>query len=828
MDLSITHQITSKNPTFCSHNNVWKKAVGMDKLREAILKLSNSEPNGPLSPTQNYILQQRLSHFLSSLNTTPDHPPYSWMIQRALQELDEEGGSSEDSISKFIKEEYDNLPVAHMFLLKHHLQKLSENGEILMVDGGGRFLLAGSGNNSLNPKAKSKRKYKKRKGRWGWEIKPKKRRRKEKEEKKHDDVKVVKEEKNKLDEQQNVVNHGQQNGIRRELNGHHYEPNTDKEEGQLSARQNGVTGNKVLPKGGLKIRLHKQKGKQQFEGPLQSFVSSESGVRSKAGSEHLDDVKLQQPKLSLSGVEETADICSLYSLETEQPEDNLPQILSPQAPPGFEFVVVEDATANNSASVGLDSAKEDSVEPRIDDLSDASKQSKERLKQQREYQHTNDGSMSSATVLSLNQNQQTERLEDELVAEDLLKTKNQQKKHDALQQLKNINNARRIGTVTQNEPLVLTLQCQQREQHISDGGTRQVQLAPSEPKQQLSVPRRLTRSQLKKGSRTQLFASKQLEQEKSSSEPKQLPIRRKRTRTQLKAIITQPASSTDLFALKHLEQENSLEIKQQVDKPCDLSKKTGALLNEMITPDTHGSLDKREAQQLIELSKMEESHETVLAMVEPSSEKKQQLEEGTSTLEKLNADDDSIGFEAVSIEMSSQTDREQRQLKRWSRDRSEPKSVSTSEVKPLPFCASADKHLVQLEEPLALATSEEALNLTDPQHEVHLEQPKRQLRRRPPKYKEDEAKLGTSTVSALATNEEVLPDKRTNEEVLCSNDPQHEVHFKQQIQKRRGRISKGNDDGAKPGTTILKKLGVSKKSKKKQNGRSLGRPRKTQ
>ncbi|OIT21356.1 PREDICTED: uncharacterized protein DDB_G0286299-like [Nicotiana attenuata] len=443
----------------------------MDKLKEAILKLSNSEPNGLLSPTRNSILQLRLSHLLSSLHTTPDHPPYSWMIQRALQELNEEGGSSEDSISKFIKKEYDNLPMAHMFLLKHHLQKLSENGKILMIDGGGRFLLASGGNNSVNPKTKSKRKYKKRKGRWGWEIKQKKRRRKEKKEKKHDDVKVVKEEKKKLDEQQNEVKHGQQNGIHRELNGHHNQPNTDKEEGQLSERQNGVTG-----------------------------------------------------------------------------------------------------------------------------------------------------------------------------------------------------------------------------------------------------------------------------------------------------------------------------------------------------------------KQLIELSKMKESHEIVLATVEPSSEKKQKPEEGTSTLEKLNEDDDSTGFEAMSIEMS----REQRQLKLWSRDRSESQSASTSKVEPLPLCTSAGKNLVQMEEPLAMATSEEPLNLSDPQHDVHLEQLKRQLRRRPPKNKEDEAKLGTSTASALATNEEVLPDKRSNEEVLCSNDPQHEVHFKQQIKKRCGRNPKGNDDGAKPGTIILKKLGLSKKSKKKQNGRSLGRPRKTQ
>ncbi|KAG5608248.1 hypothetical protein H5410_019529 [Solanum commersonii] len=63
----------------------------MDKLREEIVKLSNSEPNAPLSEAQNSILQQHLDHLMSGLQTTPDHPPYAWMIEKALQELDEEG-----------------------------------------------------------------------------------------------------------------------------------------------------------------------------------------------------------------------------------------------------------------------------------------------------------------------------------------------------------------------------------------------------------------------------------------------------------------------------------------------------------------------------------------------------------------------------------------------------------------------------------------------------------------------------------------------------------------------------------------------------------------
>ncbi|XP_055801209.1 uncharacterized protein LOC129870439 [Solanum dulcamara] len=128
----------------------------MEKLRETILKMSNKEPNVPLSKTQNSILQQHLNRFLSGLHTTPVHPPYTCMIEKALQELDEEGGSNEDSISEFIKKEYDSLPRAHTTLLKHHLKKISEKGEILMIDGG-RFLLPGDSKN-LNSKRKMNRK----------------------------------------------------------------------------------------------------------------------------------------------------------------------------------------------------------------------------------------------------------------------------------------------------------------------------------------------------------------------------------------------------------------------------------------------------------------------------------------------------------------------------------------------------------------------------------------------------------------------------------------------------------------------------------------------
>ncbi|KAH0678180.1 hypothetical protein KY284_019265 [Solanum tuberosum] len=77
----------------------------MEKLREGIVKMSNSDPNEPLSETQNSILQQHLDRFMSSLRTNPDLPPYAWrcnlrslwpglekMLEKALQELDEEMG----------------------------------------------------------------------------------------------------------------------------------------------------------------------------------------------------------------------------------------------------------------------------------------------------------------------------------------------------------------------------------------------------------------------------------------------------------------------------------------------------------------------------------------------------------------------------------------------------------------------------------------------------------------------------------------------------------------------------------------------------------------
>ncbi|KAK3410430.1 hypothetical protein EUGRSUZ_J02424 [Eucalyptus grandis] len=106
------------------------------KLADVVLaNLAKLGPtNGmPASHSRNSI-EERLSKLFPTFQT-PNHPTYALMIRRAIQELNEEGGSSEESISKFIKAEYQDLPWGHASLLSHHLMKLSECGEIISAPG---------------------------------------------------------------------------------------------------------------------------------------------------------------------------------------------------------------------------------------------------------------------------------------------------------------------------------------------------------------------------------------------------------------------------------------------------------------------------------------------------------------------------------------------------------------------------------------------------------------------------------------------------------------------------------------------------------------------
>ena len=56
------------------------------------------------------------------------------MIQQAILKLNEECGSSEEAISRFLEKEYEGLPWGHASFLNHHLKKLCRNGEIVCTN----------------------------------------------------------------------------------------------------------------------------------------------------------------------------------------------------------------------------------------------------------------------------------------------------------------------------------------------------------------------------------------------------------------------------------------------------------------------------------------------------------------------------------------------------------------------------------------------------------------------------------------------------------------------------------------------------------------------
>ncbi|KAK3019892.1 hypothetical protein RJ639_002941 [Escallonia herrerae] len=132
-----------------------------NKFTDVVAQIAN--PNN-LTAAQKGLLQQHLNQFFSEYRT-PSHPPYAAMIQRAIAELNEEGGSSEDSILDYIGKKYADLPWAHLTMLKHHLAKLCDSGEIFLTPKQG-YLVAGanldmySRNRSIGKQLKRKRRPK--------------------------------------------------------------------------------------------------------------------------------------------------------------------------------------------------------------------------------------------------------------------------------------------------------------------------------------------------------------------------------------------------------------------------------------------------------------------------------------------------------------------------------------------------------------------------------------------------------------------------------------------------------------------------------------------
>ncbi|XP_031259532.1 histone H1-like [Pistacia vera] len=68
------------------------------------------------------------------LNHNNSHPPYTEMISSAITALKEKDGSSMRAIAKYIEKVYVNsLPLNHPALLSHHLKRLKNIGQLVMV-----------------------------------------------------------------------------------------------------------------------------------------------------------------------------------------------------------------------------------------------------------------------------------------------------------------------------------------------------------------------------------------------------------------------------------------------------------------------------------------------------------------------------------------------------------------------------------------------------------------------------------------------------------------------------------------------------------------------
>ncbi|KAE8719263.1 HMG-Y-related protein A [Hibiscus syriacus] len=60
-------------------------------------------------------------------------PDYTQLILEAIDALDEKAGSNKTTIAKHIESTHSDLPAAHTTLLSHHLNKMKQSGQIVML-----------------------------------------------------------------------------------------------------------------------------------------------------------------------------------------------------------------------------------------------------------------------------------------------------------------------------------------------------------------------------------------------------------------------------------------------------------------------------------------------------------------------------------------------------------------------------------------------------------------------------------------------------------------------------------------------------------------------
>ncbi|CAJ2650246.1 unnamed protein product [Trifolium pratense] len=131
----------------------------MTQLRDSLLsQLTELHPTLPPSvlTRRSSFIQSRLQNLFHSFHT-PTHPPYALMINRAIVELNDQNGSTEEAISGFVRREYEDLPWAHSKILSVHLKRLCQVGE-LACNEDGRYVFPGGEEEKEGGKGSKKRK----------------------------------------------------------------------------------------------------------------------------------------------------------------------------------------------------------------------------------------------------------------------------------------------------------------------------------------------------------------------------------------------------------------------------------------------------------------------------------------------------------------------------------------------------------------------------------------------------------------------------------------------------------------------------------------------
>ncbi|KAL0408962.1 UNVERIFIED_CONTAM: hypothetical protein Sradi_1830600 [Sesamum radiatum] len=241
------------------------------------------------------------------------------MIERALRELNDKRGSSEDSISRFLEKAYSNLPWADSVFLKHHLQKLYESGDIV-VTRDERYMLAVE-NPSLKSITKVKRKSSRRKWRWDWERQRNWRRKRQllmkRNQQKGEKVEVVEKCGESDDKEQELLEHRVHNKD---------EQIKDDQTRRLISCQDGENGACGNP----------------------SFLPAEANEK-----RYSVEARPQKQEIGPSEVVKT----DIWAAQTQE-QDERPEPPTPERPPGFESIRVENLRRTDSSEVAVASDEE--------------------------------------------------------------------------------------------------------------------------------------------------------------------------------------------------------------------------------------------------------------------------------------------------------------------------------------------------------------------------------------------------------------------------------------------------------------------------------------